>query len=181
MNFQDYQKAQRKKKIQSNLGKELEGYIDQSIVAYLNRGRAIITKNHPEVKVTSKVKGQVKGGYFKEKGAPDYSGLSHGRGICFDAKETKKDEFPLANIKSHQVEYLKNWRDQGGISFIMVRFIKHHEVYILPFEFLYKYWCAAAQGGRKYIPYEDVRLYCDQVKPGGNLTLDWLTTISEHN
>ena len=62
----------------------------------------------------------------------DYNGIYNGKYIDFEAKETTSNtSFPLTNIHKHQLEHLKKVYEQGGISFIIVRFTHLNETYLL--------------------------------------------------
>ncbi|MDZ5712267.1 Holliday junction resolvase RecU [Jeotgalibacillus haloalkalitolerans] len=164
----------------SNRGKTLELYIDHANAMYEHRGQGVIVRQHPEVKATKVDGKRILSGFFKDKGAPDYIGLASGVSICFDAKETKvKTNFPLKNIKSHQVKYLKQWDQQGGLSFLIIHFTTHKEVYLFPYKALQQSLNEAAAAGAKSIPYKVIQERGRLIKPGDKITLDWLSTAWE--
>lgn len=153
---------------QANRGRGLEDQIKAANEAYMVRGQAQINFIATPAK---KINGEM---VFTDKSTVDFVGLCHGRGIAFDAKSTKRDKFPLSNVKEHQVEFLRRWRDQGGLSFFIVEFAAHREIYCVPLSFFEKYWDAAMNDGKKYIPLEDIRFTYDPVKPGRGLAVDYL-------
>ena len=52
--------------------------------------------------------------------------------IDFEAKETtNKTSFPLANIHNHQINHIRNIKDNGGIVFLIVRFVSLNKDFIL--------------------------------------------------
>lgn len=162
----------------ANLGKVLEGYIDSANETYSNRNRATVIKQHPEIKVTKMEKNTITEGFWKEKGAPDYVGITNGRAFIFDCKETTDAKsFPLKNVKDHQVRYLEQTTDQGGLGFLLIRFVKHHEVYVLTYDQLKDWWEGYTGDGRKSIPYDWIALNCELVGPGGGITLDYLSVV----
>ena len=55
--------------------------------------------------------------YFEKKSTVDYIGAVQGIPVCFDAKECAADTFSLQNLHPHQVEFMKNFEKQNGISF----------------------------------------------------------------
>lgn len=96
-------------------------------------------------------------GLIAKQSTVDYSGtLKGGLSIDYDAKETEnKTSFPLANIKEHQLNYLKLKSSLGGVTFFMIHFKKVHknEVFITPISFIDKFWNEATfKNGRKSIP-----------------------------
>lgn len=72
--------------------------------------------------------------YFEKKSTVDYIGAVQGIPVCFDAKECKTDSFPLANIHEHQVTFMKDFEQQGGISFLLLYFTARDEYYYLRYE-----------------------------------------------
>ena len=62
--------------------------------------------------------------YFDKKSTVDYIGAVQGLPICFDAKECASDTFSLQNIHAHQVEFMKEFEIQGGISFFLIYFMR---------------------------------------------------------
>ena len=85
----------------------------------------------------------------------DYIGVVQGIPICFDAKECAKDIFPLQNIHEHQVEFMRQYEEQGGISFLLIYFTSRHVCYYMSFQEMMKYWNRAKEGGVKHFKYEE--------------------------
>ena len=48
-----------------------------------------------------------------------------------EAKETTKMSFPLGNIHAHQIKHMERVLKHGGICFLIVRFVKINETYLL--------------------------------------------------
>jgi recombination protein U len=161
----------------ANRGKSFERNINRSNITYENKGWAFVEKAEPPVKVKS-WRGRYFLGWFERYGFVDYFGISNGRAICFEAKSTKsRTSFPLSNIKPEQVKTLRKWKDQGGISFVLVEFEKHFEVYFLKVNDLLEFWEAAQEGGKKSIPHEWFVINCDLVKSRRGVILDYLHCI----
>ncbi|MCL2225071.1 MAG: Holliday junction resolvase RecU [Defluviitaleaceae bacterium] len=93
--------------------------------------------------------------YFEKKSTVDFIGVAQGLALCFDAKETRQLSLPLRNIHEHQIEFMENFREQKGVSFLLVHFLAKNEMYLLPGEVLAEYKKAAKAGGRKSIPFAD--------------------------
>lgn len=94
--------------------------------------------------------GQIVKGYFEKKATVDFIGICQGIPICFDAKETNLKSLPLSNIHSHQLEYMIDFKNQGGLSFMIVNFKFYDKYFLLPLELILKY---VNEGKRKSIPY----------------------------
>ena len=67
--------------------------------------------------------------YFEQKSTVDYLGNVQGIPICFDAKECAVDTFPLQNIHEHQVNFMTEFEQQDGISFLIIYFSHCNEYY----------------------------------------------------
>lgn len=158
----------------ANRGAVLERLIDMTNTQYRNKGVADIRKIPTPVQITGNNKGRISG--FVTKGEwVDYVGVHSGKTIVSDAKETSiRTSFPLDNISEHQFQLLSSWHEQGSLAFLLVRFTKHDEVYLLPFKMLASYWKDARNGGRKSIPYQEFVLNCDLIKSENGYVLHYL-------
>ena len=94
--------------------------------------------------------------YFEQKSTVDYIGVVQGIPVCFDAKECVEDRFPLANVHEHQMTFMEEFEQQGGISFIILYFTGLDELYYVPFRNLKEYWVRGKNGGRKSFTYEEI-------------------------
>ncbi|ANT39982.1 recombinase RecU [Bacillus cereus] len=167
----------------ANRGKPLEIAIETANAQYDAREVALIDKVATPVKVKKLDKsGRIASGWYDHKSTVDYKGITNGVSIAFDAKSTtNKTNFPLQNIKSHQVTYLRKHQQQKGISFMLVEFSLHQEHYILMFDQLAEWWVEAVQGGRKSIPYQFFVENCIRCGPGRGIALDYLAALPQIN
>ena len=76
--------------------------------------------------------------------------------MCFDAKECAAKTFPLQNIHPHQIQFMKEFEEQGGISFIILYYTGMNEMYYLPFDQVLAFWERMEAGGRKSFTYDEV-------------------------
>lgn len=105
--------------------------------------------------------------YFEQKSTVDYIGVVQGIPVCFDAKECATDTFSLQNIHEHQVEFMRQFEKQGGVSFFIVFYSNKNEYYYLPYEHLQFFWNRAKEGGRKSFRYDELNQeYVIPKKPG---------------
>lgn len=163
----------------ANRGQPFERIIEATNKQYFQKGKATIQKIATPWKVIRRGK-QIVSAFPEKKSTVDFIGVYDGRGIAFDAKSTSVEtRFDLSNVGDHQFRFLKNWKENGGISFILVEFTKLNETYILPFEHLEKWWNEADRGGRKSIPYEFFVNECELVKSKNGILLDYLSLIKE--
>ena len=118
----------------ANRGMMLERDINQSNKYYLDHNIALIYKKPTPIKVVKVEypKNVIKEAYFNEPSTLDYNGIYKGKYLEFDAKETQSNtSFPIATIHKHQLEHMKRVIYFGGITFLIVRFTKINETYIL--------------------------------------------------
>ena len=94
--------------------------------------------------------------YFEQKSTVDYIGVVQGVPVCFDAKECASNTFALANVHEHQVNFMKEYEAQGGISFLLIYFKKQDCYYYLPYDKLQYFWNRAKDGGRKSFRFDEL-------------------------
>lgn len=137
-------------------GNILEEYINHTNQLYASKNLALIQKIPTPIKPVNlnPQRGVITLAYFEQKSTVDYVGVAQGVPICFDAKETKLKNLPLNNIHQHQVEHMRMWEKQGGISFLLVNFVEEKKYFYLPLEDLLMYYDNKDNGGRKSIPYK---------------------------
>ena len=117
-----------------NRGMDLEHEINMTNEYYISKKKAFIYKKPTPIKLV-KVdykKRKILEAYFEMPSTTDYNGIYKGKYIDFEAKETiNKTNFPLTNIHNHQINHIRNIYEEKGICFIIVRFTKLNETYLL--------------------------------------------------
>lgn len=137
-------------------GSLLEELINRTNEKYRNDGLCVVQKIPTPItplEIDNK-KRLITKAYFDEKSTVDYIGAVQGIPICFDAKETSHKRFPLQNIHSHQIQFMKEFENQNGVAFLVVYFSMFDEYYYLSFRLLEKYYNDSKENGRKSIPYD---------------------------
>jgi recombination protein U len=114
--------------------------------------------------------------YFDQKSTVDYIGTVQGIPVCFDAKECATETFPLQNIHEHQVQFMKEFEEQGGISFFLLYFLSKDVFYYLPLKHLLVFWERAKEGGRKSFRYEELQPKY-QVSPYAGVMVHYLEAL----
>lgn len=138
-------------------GDALENLILLTNDYYKQMNLARIDKIPTPVKVIAlDQQGMVTKGFFEKKSTVDFTGIIQGVGIAFDVKETNLKSLPLQNIHDHQVEYMKDISNQGGLAFIIVHFKFCDEYYLVPYEVIETYVHSSGDKGRKSIPYKEM-------------------------
>ncbi|MCL2604069.1 MAG: Holliday junction resolvase RecU [Defluviitaleaceae bacterium] len=138
-------------------GSLFEELIEMTNQLYRQKGLALIQKVPTPitpVAVDNKAR-TITGAFFDKKSTVDFIGAAQGLPICFDAKETRQLNLPLRNIHDHQVEFMEDFRKQGGAAFLLVHFHVKGEMYLLPSETIVAAKEREKKGERKSIPYAD--------------------------
>ncbi len=138
----------------ANRGMNLEAELNDTNNYYLKNDIAVIYKKPTPItihKVNYKSRNDavIEDARFKIPSTTDYNGIYKGKYIDFEAKETTRNFFPLANIHMHQIEHLKNVYRHGAIAFLIVRFTKQNKTFLLPAESLFDF---LKNNSRKSIP-----------------------------
>lgn len=136
-------------------GSGLEEMINMTNELYRQKNLGVVQKIPTPIKpiTIDKEKRVITLAYFEQKSTVDYLGIVQGIAICFDAKETSKNYLPIQNIHMHQMEFMKDFKKQGGESFLIVYFKKYEEYFFIDITKLQAYYDEAIQGGKKSIAY----------------------------
>lgn len=162
-------------------GSTLEDFINISNEKYMQGNLALIQKIPTPIKPIKidQSTRHITLAYFDQK---KYSGLYRsGAGIpvCFDAKETAVDTFPLQNIHPHQIRFMQNFEKQNGIAFIIIYYSQRDEFYYVPFIDIMKFWERGQNGGRKSFTYEEIdKDY--RIKSSKGILVHYLETLQKY-
>lgn len=138
-------------------GSGFEQSINYTNEVYRQKGLGLIQKIPTPITPIEiqKETGRISLAYFDSKSTVDYIGIIQGVAICFDAKETREKSLPIHNIHEHQIEFMRDFKNQGGISFILVHFKFFERYFYMPIDVLIKFWSRAQNGGRKSIRFDE--------------------------
>ena len=139
-------------------GSTLEEMVNRTIEQYRDQGLALIQKIPTPITPINmdKSSGHITLAYFEQKSTVDYIGAVQGIPVCFDAKECHTDRFPLANVHPHQFRFMKDFEEQGGISFLLIFYSARDQFYYLSFDKLAQFWNRREEGGRKSFLFEEL-------------------------
>ena len=139
-------------------GSVLEELINRSNDKYREKNLALIQKIPTPITPIKmdKEHNLIALAYFDKKSTVDYIGIVQGIPVCFGAKECTTDTFPLQNIHEHQMEFMKQFEKQGGISFFIILFSCRDEKIYVPYRHVLKFWNRMKDGGRKSFRYEEL-------------------------
>lgn len=164
----------------SNRGLSLESDLNITNEYYRDKEIAIVYKKPTPIKCvdvkTVNKKTIITKAFYEMPSTTDYNGIYKERYIDFEAKEVKSNNsFVLSNIHKHQLKHLFSVLKQGGISFIIVRFCKVDETYILMSSKLKE----MVEENKKSITIEEFKTYGCLVKNNYNPRLDYITAIDK--
>lgn len=139
-------------------GSALEELINHTNDTYREKHLALIQKIPTPIKPIQMDKDSrhITLAYFDQKSTVDYIGTVQGIPVCFDAKECAKDTFPVANVHAHQIAFMEEFEQQGGIAFLLISYTKRDEMYYLPFYKIKCFYDRALEGGRKSFTYDEI-------------------------
>ncbi len=139
-------------------GSQLEDLINRTNDAYLDKHLAVVQKIPTPITPINMNEShtQITLAYFEQKSTVDYIGVVQGIPICFDAKECAKDLWPLQNLHPHQVKFMQEFEEQGGISFIILSFTGRNETFYIPFRDIRYFWERMENGGKKSFNYDEL-------------------------
>lgn len=139
-------------------GQTLEELINLTNQKYIDNKLALIQKIPTPIKpmrIDPQTR-QITLAFFEQRSTVDYIGAVQGIPVCFDAKECTQDTFPLQNIHEHQVEFMRQFEEQGGVSFVLIYYSHKDIFYYLKFSRLMEFWNRAKDGGRKSFRYDEL-------------------------
>ncbi len=139
-------------------GSGLEDLINATNEYYRQHGLALVQKIPTPITPVrfDKVNRRITDAYFEKDSTVDYIGVVQGIPVCFDAKESKTDTFSLRNIHDHQYRFMKNFEEQGGISFIVLHFTMRNDLYYMPFRQLTAFLDRVKDGHPNHVKYPEL-------------------------
>lgn len=139
-------------------GSTLEDMINHTNEYYRQKNLALVQKIPTPITPIKidKDSSQITLAYFEKDSTVDYIGVVQGVPICFDAKECATDTFPLQNIHEHQVEFMTEFEEQEGVSFLIIYFSGCNLCYYVPYRDMMRFWNRALGGGRKSFRREEL-------------------------
>ena len=160
-------------------GSTLEELINFTNEKYREHGMALVQKIPTPIKPVAidKETRHITTAYFEQKSTVDYIGVVQGVPVCFDAKECHTDTFPLQNIHAHQIAFMKEFEEQGGVSFIILYYTGRNEVYYLPFEQMIFFYDRSKNGGRKSFLFSEIDTGY-RITPHKGVPLHYLEALS---
>lgn len=166
----------------SHLGVDFEDLINESNHYYLSKNIASIYKKPTPIQIVkveypSRNKARITEAYYRMPSTTDYNGIYKGKYIDFEAKSCHFNSFPFKNIYVHQIKHLETVQVMGGISFLIIEFSIHQEVFLLPTTDLVSLYNESLVGGRKSIPYEYFKEKAYQLKLGFNPRINYLDVV----
>ena len=138
-------------------GMSFEAQIIKANEYYLASNIAVIHKKPTPIQIVKvdypkRAAATITEAYFKTPSTTDFNGVYKGVYIDFEAKETtNKTTFPLANVHAHQAHHIVAVIAQNGYAFLLVKFSKLDEIYLLMGDTFERFWKEYEKGTRKSI------------------------------
>lgn len=167
----------------SNRGMTLEEDLNETNEYYRIRKIAVIHKKPTPIQIVqvdypNRSAAVIKEAYFKLASTTDYNGVYKGKYIDFEAKETQNTtSFPLKNFHQHQVDHMGEVLNHGGICFVILRFTRYEQVYLLGAEHLLTFWERMTTGGRKSITKEEIEQKGHYIPLGFQPRIDYIKVV----
>jgi recombination protein U len=167
----------------SNRGMTLEEDLNETNEYYRERKIAVIHKKPTPVQIVQvdyphRSAAVIKEAYFKLASTTDYNGVYKGKYIDFEAKETQNaTSFPLKNFHQHQIDHMSAILDQGGICFVILRFSRFEQIYLLEAKHLLFFWERMKNGGRKSITKAEIEQAGYYIPLGFQPRIDYIRIV----
>ncbi|MEE1227364.1 MAG: Holliday junction resolvase RecU [Lachnospiraceae bacterium] len=159
-------------------GSLLEEMVNYTNEKYRQKGLALIQKVPTPITPVrfDKDSRHITLAYFEKKSTVDYIGAVQGIPVCFDAKESATDTFPMQNIHEHQLNFMRDFEAQQGVSFLLIYFTHKNECYYMRYRELKKYVDRIEEGHAKHFKYEELSPQYF-VKNSGGVMIHYLPQI----
>lgn len=173
----------KKKMIFGDRGMTLEEEINESNKYYRSHDVAVIYKKPTPIQIVKvdypkRSRAVIKEAYFRQASTTDYNGVYNGHYIDFEAKETThKNTFPLKNFHQHQIDHLMACQKQGGICFVIIKYVSLKRYFVMPFDNLFEYWNGQKDNGPKSIQLKQIIDCSVEVSPDYNPTLPYINAV----
>lgn len=168
-----------------NRGMTLEVDLNETNSYYVERKIAVVHKKPTPIQIVQvdypkRSAAVIKEAYFKIASTTDYNGVYKGKYIDFEAKETQNpSSFPLKNFHQHQITHMKDVLLQGGICFVILRFTRGDELFLLEAKHLLSYWERMLNGGRKSITKKEVEQTGHHIPLGFQPRIDYIKILDK--
>ena len=174
-------------------GSALEDMINYTIEQYSTKKLALIQKIPTPIKPINidQETRHITHAYFDQKSTVDYIAQFRAFPICFDAKESVVDTFPLEIFHEHQVKFMQAMEEQKRNCFYSALYYTHRprkRYYMCRFPDIVYFWNRGKNGGRKSFTYDEIdKTIVDSNKNGvflhflEQLQLDLLRHADESN
>ena len=139
-------------------GSALEELVNRTNEKYREQGLALIQKIPTPITPIEmdKESRHITLAYFEQKSTVDYIGAVQGIPVCFDAKESATENFPLANIHEHQIRFMNDFEKQEGIAFLLIYYSCFDKYYYMRLDELMRFVKRRDEGGIKHFKYEEL-------------------------
>ncbi|MDI6872125.1 MAG: Holliday junction resolvase RecU [Bacillota bacterium] len=162
----------------ANRGRSFEELIELANAQYRARGVAVVHKVPTAWLPLRDGEGRIRSAKVEQKAAVDFLGTYRGRPIAFDAKHCSADRVRWDRVEPHQAEFLTDWMNGGGVSFILVGF-QMSRFFLVPWGAWLRALTDQAKSRRASIGWRELAAEHPewQIPMGGHVVLDYLVVI----
>lgn len=176
----------------ANLGREFESMLERTHEVYAAQNLAQIKKHPVEWKYTSydafeemrtyrqDIVARTNTGRYiaRIRSYIDFSGVAKGRFIAFDAKQVSRFNFPMVDLRSHQLQRLVAAEQCGGIAGLMIRFTTYQRIFFVPATYVDQVNTDMVKnGGKKSISLTDCEANGVEIPPTNDIECDWFRAL----
>lgn len=139
-------------------GSTLEDMINHTNEYYRQKKLALVQKIPTPITPIKidKNSSQITLAYFEKDSTVDYIGVVQGVPVCFDAKECATDTFSMRNIHEHQIQFMSDFEQQDGVSFLVIMFTARNRLYYMRFSELKGYLERVEKGHPNNFKYDEL-------------------------
>ena len=83
------------------------------------------------------------------------------------------------NFHQHQIDHLKMCQKQGGICFVIIRYVELKRYFVTPADEIFLHWGAQKNDGPKSIQLKDIVNSSIEVKSDYNPTLPYINAVQQ--
>ena len=162
----------------ANRGLNFEHEIELSNNWYNEEGVCMVLKRPTPIKVigVDHKRMRITDAVYLKQSTLDYSGVYRGRYIDFEAKSTQLSSFPISNVLGHQIKHIEKVLKHEGISFLLISFEKHQEVFFVHGRQL----ISLIENGVKSIKYDWIKENCHSVPLKFNPRIDYISVLKNY-
>ena len=164
---------------QANRGRPFEQLIEMANTQYRNKKIAVIHKVPTAWIPLRDGRGRIVSAKVEEKAAVDFLGSYCGQSLAFDAKHCSDERIRWDRVEDHQAQFLEDWEQDGGISFVLVSF-KMNRYFVVPWSvWKERYFEWKYKKGMASISLKKMQQRWEVLQGSSRAVIDYLSTVDK--